>query len=103
MKELLLNTSGQIGHKAGRKTVAIMLMVSALMLSPSIARSQVLLDEENYGSPRATTNGVIYEFEIIPFGGGDGDQFLPLGEGWLLLGGFGAAYLLAKRRKQQED
>lgn len=102
MKNQSLNNKRQ---KAGRGVIGIAtaLMALALLQTPTKAWSQVLLDEDNYGSPRATTEGVVYEFEIVPFMGGDGDQFLPLGEGWLLLGGFGVAYLLTKRKKHQED
>lgn len=102
MKNNMLNNKPQ---QAGKGAVGIVmtLMTIALLLAPTKAWSQVLLDEDNYGSPRATTEGVVYEFEIVPFMGGDGDQFLPLGEGWLLLGGFGVAYLLTKRKKHQED
>ena len=40
-------------------------------------------------------------FVPVPYTGGDGDQYLPLGNGALLLAGLGGAYLLGKRRKKK--
>lgn len=73
-------------------------LLLALLLAPAKAWPQVLLDEENYGSPRDMGSGVTFQFDLVPYQGGDIDQ-TPLGDGWLLLGGLGLAYFWVKRKK----
>ena len=75
----------------------IILSLAIIMLLAGNATPQVfLLGEET--SPRSGTldpSGM-----IVPELGSTNDQYLPLGSGVALFIGFGAAYLLAKKRKK---
>jgi len=104
MKKELLNRSRKVRKNVVRKTTAWMAsaLLLVLLLTPVKAWSQVLLDEENYGSPRDVGSAVTFEFDLVPTQGGDIDQ-TPLGDGWLLLGGLGVAYLMVRRKKASRD
>lgn len=61
-------------------------------------RAQVFLMEEDVESNIRVVGS---EFVVpAPYQGGDLDQYLPLGDGLLLLAGFSGAYLLRKRREK---
>lgn len=102
MKRELLNRSRKVRKNVVRKTKAWMAsaLLLVLLLAPAKAWPQVLLDEENYGSPRDGESGypITFQFDLVPYQGGDIDQ-TPLGDGWLLLGGLGLAYFWVKRKK----
>ena len=62
--------------------------------------SVIIMDDEFEGNNRSGYQ----EFELVtPYQGGDYDQYLPLGDGWLLLVGMGSAYLLKKARKKKKS
>lgn len=86
---------------AVRKTFVLLTVLAtmALAMKPSMVYSQVFLWDEETGSYRAGMTES--EFNIVPYQGGDADQYLPLGDGLLLLGGLGVAYGLAKRKKSK--
>lgn len=86
---------------AKKSIVLTAMMALALLLTPMKGRSQVFLDDEDDDSPRIAVSEVT--FLIVPLQGSDIDQQLPLGDGLLLLGGMGAAYLLAKRKKKERE
>ena len=75
------------------------LVTMALTMKPTMVCSQVFLWDEESGSYRAGMSES--EFNIVPYQGGDADQYLPLGDGLLLLGGLGVAYGFAKRKKSK--
>lgn len=86
---------------AKKSIVLTAMMALALLLTPMKGRSQVFLDEEDDDSPRIAVSEVT--FLIVPLQGIDSDQTTPLGDGLLLLGGMGAAYLFAKRKKKERE
>ena len=75
--------------------------IAALMLMAVVpAMSQVfILEDEEWNNKRSTTDGfgVMVPEQNVTY-----DQYVPAGEGILLLAGLAGAYLLGKRRKEQE-
>ena len=83
-----------------RKALSVVAL-SLVMAMP--AKAQIYLDDEDMGQNRATwLDGV---GNIIPLHEVDWDQaaYAPLGNGILLVGLLGGAYLVNRKRKQQED
>ena len=83
-----------------RKALCVVAL-SLVMAMP--AKAQIYLDDEDMGENRATwLDGV---GNIIPLHEVDWDQaaYAPLGNGILLVGLLGGAYLLNRKRKQEED
>ena len=85
--------------KNARKYIIIAV---ALLLSVAAHAQIYLSTPEDYdNSDRVLHNSAT---PFVPYQGGDFDQtpYTPLGGGWLLLTGLGAAYLLGKRRKEND-
>ena len=79
-----------------RKIVAVL---TALLLMAGSSRAQIFItDDEFEGILRHGESEYVL---VVPTQGSDADQFLPVGEGWLVLACLGASYLLAKRKKQE--
>lgn len=77
----------------------ILTVVVALFVAVVPAMSQVFItDEEAWESDRAA-KGPEAITVMIPEQNIKYDQFIPVGDGLLLLAGMGAAYLLGKRKK----
>lgn len=77
------------------KTITIV-VISLLLLVAGAAKAQIFLsDFDQTENPRVEAED--YGF-IIGYQGGDPDQYLPLGDGWLLLAAAGGAYWLKKRK-----
>lgn len=95
------NTMNQNRTRKAIVTVSFMWMM-ALTLCPVRVMSQIFLTQEDMeNSLRAQAPE---EFVIpVPYEGGDLDQYLPLGDGLLLLVGLGSCYLLKKRRKESQQ
>ena len=87
-----------------RRIVRKALCVVALSLVMAMpAKAQIYLDDEDMSENRATwLDGV---GNIIPLHEVDWDQaaFAPIGDGILLIGLLGGAYLLNRKRKQEEE
>lgn len=86
--------------KKTRKTFKgiVIVMVTLLVLLAGTAQAQIFLqDFDQTESPRAEADD--YGL-FIGFQGGDGDQYLPLGDGLLVLMGLGGAYLLKNRKRE---
>jgi hypothetical protein len=82
--------------KEMRRNVILVLML--LLLSVTTATAQVfILDDEFEGTMRNPTEDFGL---IVPIEGLDTDQYLPLGDGLLVLAALGGAYLLGKRKKK---
>ena len=80
----------------------IILAATLLLMSAAHAQVFIMTEEEYLNSERAINNP---STPLIPYQGGDYDQTLsytPLGSGWLVLAGLGTAYLMRKRRKDNE-
>lgn len=90
-------------RQAARHRFALLAVLAAMALAtaPTTAFSQVFLWDEETGSYRAGMSAS--EFNIVPYQGGDADQYLPLGDGLLLLTGLGGGYGLAKRKKSKSS
>ena len=73
-------------------------ILALLLFTAGSMRAQVFIfDEEAEGNIRLGTD----EFVVpVPYQGGDLDEYVPIGSGWLLLAGMGGAYLIGKRRKE---
>lgn len=82
-----------------RKLLKVM-AVLVLMLASMPTHAQVFIqDKETEGLDRTGYE----DFGLVtPYQGGDHDQYLPLGEGWLLLTALGGAYLVKKAHKKEE-
>jgi hypothetical protein len=78
------------------------IILAALLLTLALPmRAQVFTMEDDVDNPRVP--GDLEEFGRIPYHNVDYDQaneFAPLGEGLLLLTALGGAYLLRKRKQQ---
>lgn len=84
-----------------KKYIVALVMIVALLV-PCQMKAQVFLDDEDLYNSRVTTS----EWDgglIVPYQGGDHDEFVPIGSELLTLLGLGGAYLLVKRRKDHED
>jgi hypothetical protein len=82
------------------KKAACLLALAMTVAMP--AKAQIYLDDEDMGENRATwLDGV---GNIIPLHEVDWDQaaYAPLGNGILLVGLLGGAYLVNRKRKQEE-
>ena len=82
-------------------TTTLLLMLASVSVNKAQAQIFILSDEEYHSSLRGGTQPG--DLPIIPGMDVTTDQYAPLGGGWLLLGCLGGAYLLGKRRKQEED
>jgi hypothetical protein len=101
MKNVSSNKLQNLKKKAVGMAMALIML--ALLVVPTKARSQVfLLEDESFESPRVEGAAVV-GYIIIPYDGGDFDQQTPLGDGMLLIGGMGAVYLMCKRKKKDEE
>lgn len=82
------------------KTITIV-VISLLLLVAGAAKAQIFLSDFDQGeNPRVETD----EYGlIIGYQGGDLDQYVPLGDGLLLMVGLGAAYLMSKRNRNREE
>ena len=89
-------------HTVRKAFVLLTLLATiALAMNPTKAYAQVFLWDEETGSYRAGMTES--EFNIVPYQGGDADQYLPLGDGLLLLGSLGVAYGMAKKKKSKSS
>ena len=81
-------------------TVLFALSLGLATVNP--ARAQVfIMEEDDYNAPRASSG----DFNFIPNVPWDHDSTLdytPVGSGVWILGCLGAAYLLGRRRKEEE-
>jgi MYXO-CTERM domain-containing protein len=76
-------------------------MVAVAMMAPSAMKAQIYISDDvdyEYENPRVASDE--WSGLVVPLNASDADQYLPLGEGWLLLAGLGGAYLLRKRKKE---
>ena len=85
--------------KMNKMNKRIVVLLTALLLMVGSMKAQVFIaDDEFEGMMRQEEP----EYVLFVLGQGhDGDQFMPVGNGVLLLVGLGGAYLLSKRKKQK--
>ena len=77
----------------------VIVIVSVLMLMSSPAKAQIFLQDFDQTTDNPRVEADDYGFFIGPQGF-DGDQYLPLGDGVLLLMGLGGVYLLNRRKRE---
>lgn len=76
--------------------IKLLTAVTILFVAFPVKAQVFILDDEFEGTQR---NPSVDFGLIVPYEGGDADQFVPLGEGVLVLATLGGAYLLKKRKK----
>lgn len=78
-----------------------MLLMAMFLVTVTPANAQVfIMDDEFEGTQRIASES---DFGlIVPIEGLDSDQYLPLGDGLFMLVGLGTAYLMRKRKKDNE-
>ena len=77
------------------------IVLATLLMLVFPLRAQVFLMDDEFES-----NIRVGESQFVvpaPYQGGDLDQYLPLGNGLLLLTSFGGAYFLKKRTKKKKS
>lgn len=85
--------------KNRKKTITL---AAALLLTVAASAQVFILTEEDNENNKRKKPASGDPF--VPYQGGDLDQIMlsPLGSGWLLLASMGGAYLLGKRKKDNE-
>ena len=80
----------------------VIMIAAALMMFAATAKAQVfILDDDEFAGNRATSEGgMLVDLPQI-YNSGE-DWFVPAGEGLFVLAGLAGAYLLGKRKKEQE-
>lgn len=81
-----------------KKNIVVFVVMCCLMM-PAVAKAQIYIatEDEELNSDREGTQ--VWFQGGVPYQAGDADEFVPLGEGLLLLTGLGGTYLIAKHRK----
>lgn len=83
-----------------KKTIIALTAIVALAICGTTANAQVFLDDEEMNqSVRSRSDDP--ELPIIPELNVTYDQYAPLGEGIVVLGLLGGAYLLGKKRREE--
>lgn len=87
---------------AMKKRIFSILAILGLLMSPLNAQI-LLMDPDEESSNIRVNSDDIGELPFFPYQGITIDQYAPLGEGLLLLGCLGGAYLLGKRRRKEGE
>ena len=80
----------------------VIMIAAAQMMFAATAKAQVfIIDDDEFTKNRATSDGgMLVDLPQI-YNSGE-DWFVPAGEGIFVLAGLAGAYLLGKRKKEQE-
>ena len=80
----------------------VIMIAAALMMFAATAKAQVfIIDDDEFTKNRATSDGgMLVDLPQI-YNSGE-DWYVPAGEGIFVLAGLAGAYLLGKRKKEQE-
>ena len=77
----------------------IMILLTVVFLSVGPLKAQIFIADDEFEGMMRKNNP---DFALVsPLQGFSSDQYLPLGDGVLLLVGLGGAYLLRKRNKKK--
>lgn len=83
-----------------KKVLLTIVAVLTMAITPAMAQIFMGDDSENIGRTRCNPPG---EFHImVPTENVNYDQYVPVGEGIVVLAGLAGAYLLGKRKKKEE-
>lgn len=80
----------------------ILTIVALLFMAVVPAMSQVFMTDEESWENQRQAQGAPAISVLVPKQDVEWDQFVPVGEGMVLLVGLAGAYLLGKRKKEQE-
>ena len=80
-----------------KKRILTIVAVLTMAITPSMA--QIFLSDEECNNARCEYNGDLGV--IVPMQNDLHDQYVPVGEGLMLLTGLGFVYLLGKRKKSE--
>lgn len=84
-----------------KKITKIILTVIITLFMAMPLKAQIFIDDDEFeGRMR---KGFVDFNLVVPIQGQDADQYVPLGDGWLLLTAMGTAYLLRRGRKKKKD
>lgn len=76
-----------------------MVLLTVLFMAVVPLKAQIFIaDDEFEGMMRLAESEYVL---VVPLEGSDADQYVPVGDGMLLLAGLGGAYLLKKRHKKE--
>lgn len=81
-----------------KKTLTIFTLLLALA-APLHAQVFIMEDDGDL-NPRDPNGGIVFNV-MVPSEDVSNDQYIPLGNGLLLLSGLGGAYLLGKKRREE--
>ena len=76
-------------------------ITAVLTLATAPAMAQVFLDDDDLNNKRDGSTEVLGPGAYVPEQNVTHDQYVPVGEGMLLLAGLAGAYLVGKRRKEE--
>lgn len=80
----------------------VIMIAAALMMFAFTAKAQVfIIDDDEFTGNRQTSNGSLVVDNPWQYNLGV-DVYVPAGEGIFVLAGLAGAYLLGKRKKEQE-
>ena len=80
---------------------AIMIAAALMMFAATVKAQVFIIDDDEFSKNRATTDGgMLVDLPQI-YNSGE-DWYVPAGEGIFVLAGLAGAYLLGKRKKEQE-
>ena len=76
-----------------------MVLLTVLFMAVVPLKAQIFIaDDEFEGMMRLAESEYVL---VVPLEGSDADQYVPVGDGMLLLAGLGGAYLLKKWHKKE--
>lgn len=89
-----------MNNKMNNTIKRVIAVIALLLVMFGPVQAQVfIMDEDAGGNIRIAES----EFTVpVPYQGTDWDEYLPLGDGVLLLTALGGAYLLRKRKKSKD-
>ena len=76
----------------------IVSIIMAMFMLVGTATAQVFIMDEDAANNRTVRDGVVFN-TMVPTQDVNNDQYIPLGEGVLLLSGLAGAYLLRRRKR----
>ena len=81
------------------KKLIMTIAIATMLAAPAMA--QVFLDDDDLNNKRDGSTEVLGPGAYVPEQNVTHDQYVPVGEGMLLLAGLAGAYLVGKRRKEE--
>ena len=92
-----MNRNHLDNHTAMKKRIVTIILAMFMAVVPAVAQVFIMDDDESL-NPRDPEGAITFNV-IVNSQDVSNDQYLPLGEGIMLLSGLAGAYLLGKRRR----